>query len=59
MIAATAKDATMAHERAPQEGDYRRECDAARTAGTTPIYRGEHGYREGLDADNDGVACEP
>ncbi|MDX8357869.1 excalibur calcium-binding domain-containing protein [Sphingopyxis terrae] len=24
-----------------------------------PIYRGEPGYREGLDADADGVACEP
>ncbi|WP_252171709.1 excalibur calcium-binding domain-containing protein [Sphingopyxis sp. USTB-05] len=24
-----------------------------------PIYRGELGYREGLDADADGVACEP
>lgn len=27
--------------------------------GMAPIYRGEPGYREGLDADADGVACEP
>jgi hypothetical protein len=34
-------------------------CDAARAAGVAPIHRGEPGYREGLDADNDGIACEP
>lgn len=45
--------------RAPQEGDYWRGCDDARAAGTAPIYRGEPGYREGMDGDNDGIACEP
>lgn len=49
----------LARERAPQSGDYWRRCDDARAAGTAPIYRGEPGYREGLDADNDGIACEP
>ena len=34
-------------------------CDAARGAGAAPINRGEPGYREPLDADDDGVACEP
>lgn len=62
-IAATANDigvATgMARERAPQDGDYWRGCDDARAAGTHPIYRGEPGYREGLDGDYDGIACEP
>ncbi|MDN6557056.1 MAG: excalibur calcium-binding domain-containing protein [Acidipropionibacterium acidipropionici] len=24
----------------------------------TPLYRGEPGYRSGMDGDNDGVACE-
>ncbi len=34
-------------------------CAAARAAGAAPIYRGQPGYRAGLDADNDGIACEP
>lgn len=62
-IVATAMDVGvaigMARERAPQDGDYWRRCDDARAAGTAPIYRGEPGYREGLDRDYDGIACEP
>ena len=38
---------------------YYRNCDAARAAGAAPIYRGQPGYREGLDGDSDGIACEP
>ncbi len=34
-------------------------CGIARTFGAAPIKRGEPGYRSGLDADNDGIACEP
>jgi hypothetical protein len=34
-------------------------CDAARAAGAAPIYRGQPGYREGMDGDSDGIACEP
>jgi hypothetical protein len=45
--------------REPQVGDTWRGCDEARSAGTAPIYAGEPGYREGLDGDNDGIACEP
>ena len=45
--------------RAPQRGDYWRGCYSARAVGTAPILRGEAGYREGLDADGDGIACEP
>lgn len=52
-------DVGMMRERPPQEGDYWRGCDDARAAGTAPIYRGEPGYREGMDGDNDGIACEP
>lgn len=59
----TAQDAVVAagfaRNRAPQDGDYWRRCDDARAAGSAPIYRGEPGYREGLDRDNDGIACEP
>lgn len=38
---------------------YFRNCDEARAAGVAPMRRGEAGYRPQLDADNDGVACEP
>jgi len=34
-------------------------CAAARAAGAAPIYAGQPGYRRGLDADSDGIACEP
>lgn len=34
-------------------------CAAARAAGVAPIYRGSPGYRAPLDADADGIACEP
>lgn len=34
-------------------------CAAARRAGVAPIQRGEPGYRSELDADDDGIACEP
>ena len=37
---------------------YYKNCAAARAAGAAPLYRGEPGYRSGLDADHDGVACE-
>jgi hypothetical protein len=29
-----------------------------RAAGKAPLYRGDPGYRAGLDRDDDGVACE-
>ena len=34
-------------------------CAAARAAGVAPLYLGQAGYRAPLDADGDGVACEP
>ncbi len=40
------------------EDVYYANCAAARAAGAAPLYRGEPGYRSGLDRDNDGVACE-
>ncbi|MES3151052.1 excalibur calcium-binding domain-containing protein [Sphingomonas faeni] len=33
-------------------------CREARAAGATPLHRGSPGYREGMDGDGDGVACE-
>jgi hypothetical protein len=34
-------------------------CAAARAAGVAPIRIGQPGYRPELDADSDGIACEP
>jgi hypothetical protein len=45
-------------EPAPDPEPYYKNCDEAREAGVAPIYRGQPGYRPGLDRDNDGVACE-
>jgi hypothetical protein len=36
---------------------YYRNCTAARNAGALPLVRGEPGFRDGLDKDADGVAC--
>lgn len=38
---------------------YYRNCNDARAAGAAPLYRGEPGYREEMDGDFDGIACEP
>lgn len=45
--------------RTPQPGDFWAGCDAARAAGTAPIYAQEPGYRPEMDGDGDGIACEP
>jgi hypothetical protein len=34
-------------------------CDVARARGIAPMRRGEPGYHRRLDADNNGIACEP
>jgi hypothetical protein len=49
----------MGREHSPPVGAYYANCDAARAAGVAPIYSGEPGYREELDGDLDGIACEP
>jgi hypothetical protein len=60
-----AKSAFTAATKSPEElaaieaSAYYANCAAARAAGAAPIRVGEPGYREGLDGDGDGVACEP
>lgn len=44
---------------ATERSVYYRNCDAARAAGVAPIYAGSPGYRDTLDGDSDGIACEP
>lgn len=34
-------------------------CNEVRAAGKAPLYEGQPGYREDMDGDGDGVACEP
>lgn len=34
-------------------------CNEVRALGKAPLYAGQPGYREGMDGDRDGIACEP
>ena len=45
---------------APTTGSsvYYKNCAEACADGVAPIYRGQPGYRPGLDRDGDGIACE-
>jgi len=38
---------------------YYANCNQARAAGKAQLYVGQPGYRSQLDADGDGIACEP
>ncbi|MFJ8962963.1 excalibur calcium-binding domain-containing protein [Lentzea sp. NPDC102401] len=42
----------------PPAAVYYANCAAAKAAGAAPLYRGQPGYRAGLDGDGDGKACE-
>ena len=44
-------------ESEPQKEFYAN-CKEAKAAGAAPLYRGDPGYREDLDRDGDGIACE-
>lgn len=58
-VSSFAIETGLARARSPKAGDYWAGCDSARAAGTAPIYSGEPGYREEMDGDGDGIACEP
>ncbi|MEO7411297.1 MAG: excalibur calcium-binding domain-containing protein, partial [Sphingomicrobium sp.] len=34
-------------------------CNEVRALGKAPLYAGQPGYREDMDGDGDGIACEP
>jgi hypothetical protein len=42
---------------APSTFQYKN-CTEARNAGAAPVYRGQYGYGQHLDRDNDGIGCE-
>lgn len=47
-------------ERAAVEGSISYSgCNEVRAAGRAPIMSGEPGYRDEMDGDGDGIACEP
>lgn len=59
LTAAWARATVPAEERLRMERSvYYSGCSEARAAGAAPIHRGSPGYREGMDGDGDGVACE-
>ena len=46
-------------ESAPEpQKEFYANCKEAKAAGAAPLYRGDPGYREDLDRDGDGTACE-
>jgi hypothetical protein len=45
--------------RVVEQSVYYSGCDEVRAAGKAPLYSGDPGYREGMDGDGDGIACEP
>lgn len=51
--------AEEAQAREVEQSVYYSGCDEVRAAGKAPLYSGDPGYREGMDGDSDGVACEP
>jgi Excalibur calcium-binding domain len=53
--------ASVAAEQARQveRSVYYAGCNEVRATGKAPLYRGDPGYREGMDGDGDGIACEP
>jgi micrococcal nuclease len=54
VVTPTATPPTATSRPAPFFAD----CTAARRANAAPLYRGEPGYRLGLDRNRDGMACE-
>ena len=57
---AHAAPSTTTSSPAPTTGAsvYYPNCKTVCDDGAAPIYRGQPGYRPGLDRDNDGIACE-
>lgn len=43
---------------APAEEVYYANCSEAKAAGAAPLYKDDPGYRERMDGDRDGIACE-
>lgn len=56
----TASPSDRSSRDATSAGDvYYAGCNEVRALGKDPLYRGQPGYRIGMDGDRDGIACEP
>jgi len=55
---AAATPAAQAPTAATPRNAYYPNCAAARAAGAAPLHRGQPGYREQMDGDGNGIACE-
>lgn len=49
---------SVAPQRSSGDTVYYKNCAAARAAGAAPVRRGDPGYGQHLDRDNDGIGCE-
>lgn len=58
LMAVSSAVTTTPQQRAAERSAYHRNCNDVRAAGAAPMYRGQAGYREKLDGDSDGIACE-
>lgn len=56
--ARSSSSSTAARPQARANGGAYANCAAARAAGAAPVRRGEPGYGQHLDRDNDGIGCE-
>jgi len=57
--APTSAISAAAAEAAVEASVYYAGCNEVRALGKAPLYRGQPGYRIGMDGDHDGIACEP
>ena len=72
-VTASPQDLAWSSRRSPPAGDARGTqrqltsgqsvhysgCNEVRALGKAPLYEGQPGYREDMDGDGDGIACEP
>jgi hypothetical protein len=50
---------TKQEQQMREQSVYYAGCNEVRALGKDPLYRGDPGYRPGMDGDDDGIACEP
>ncbi|HEX8623622.1 MAG TPA: excalibur calcium-binding domain-containing protein [Allosphingosinicella sp.] len=58
-LAPAQRSGPLAEEPQAARFAYYPNCDSPRAAGAAPIHRGEPGNCPPLDAEDDGIACEP
>lgn len=56
---AASGNAPAQQQPSPDQTIYYAGCNEVRALGKAPFYQGQPGYREEMDGDGDGIACEP